>query len=87
MWDQGKAFLATHGIVDPKAGKLLGKWKGGHGPEAVIVALGKAQREGAIEPISYIEGVLRSGKRNHNDRPSGNGLLDACLEPEYAGRT
>jgi hypothetical protein len=96
MFDQGRAFLAANAIGDPKAGRLLGRWKGEFGAEAVIVALGKAQREGAIEPISYIEGVLRSGKRA-NDRGAGGwaprpgmaGVEPASLDdddPRYAAR-
>jgi hypothetical protein len=86
MFDQGRAFLAANAIGDPKAGKLLGRWKGEFGAEAVIVALGKAQREGAIEPVSYIEGVLRSGKRSDNrgGRQQRSGFRDPLLN-HYAG--
>jgi hypothetical protein len=51
MFDQGRALLAEAGVLNGKAGTLLGKWKRDHGAEAVIVALGKAQREGAIDPL------------------------------------
>jgi hypothetical protein len=71
MFDQGRRLLADAGILNGKAGGILGKWKRDHGAEAVIVALGKAQREGAIDPISFIEGCFRNGKRPHQDRPSG----------------
>jgi len=70
MFDQGKRLLAESGIVNGKAGSLLGKWKRDHGAEAVIVALGKAQREGAIDPVSFIEGCFRNGKRPHHGKPS-----------------
>ncbi|WP_277969292.1 DUF1376 domain-containing protein [Sphingomonas echinoides] len=71
MFDQGRRLLAEAGILNGKAGGILGKWKRDHGAEAVIVALGKAQREGAIDPVSFIEGCFRNGKRPHHDRPSG----------------
>ena len=86
MFDQGKALLAEAGIVNGKAGTLLGKWKRDHGAEAVIVALGKAQREGAIDPISFIEGCFRNGKRPDQQRRPGNGMLDAIIDAERDDR-
>jgi hypothetical protein len=71
MFDAGLSLMAAAGIADTKARQLLGKWKRDHGAETVIIALGRAQREGAIDPISFIEGCLRNGQRNHHDRPSG----------------
>lgn len=73
MFDQGIRLLAAGGVGEPKARTLLGKWKRDHGPPAVIAALGAAQREGAIDPVSFIEGVFNHGKRSgrHHDRPSG----------------
>ena len=92
MFDQGKALLAEAGIVNGKAGTLLGKWKRDHGAEAVIVALGKAQREGAIDPISFIEGCFRNGKRHQHDgsggwapRPGMEGVEPASLDDEQFG--
>lgn len=71
MFDSGIALLGAAGIAEGKARPLLGKWRAAHGAEAVIAALGTAQREGAIDPVSFIEGVLRNGQRNRHDRPSG----------------
>lgn len=59
MFDSGRVLLMAAGKSRDAAGKLLGKWKGEHGAGAVIEALGKAQREGAIDPVSFIEGCLR----------------------------
>lgn len=86
MFDQGRALLATAGIANGKAGSLLGKWKRDHGAEAVIVALGKAQREGAIDPISFIEGCFRNGQRPDNRRRGSNGMLDAIFDAERDDR-
>jgi len=69
MFDQGRKLLSAAGIAPGSAGQLLGKWKRDHGAEAVIVALGKAQREGAIDPRSFIEGCLRNGQRPDRTRP------------------
>jgi hypothetical protein len=59
MFDSGRSLLTAAGRSADAAGKLLGKWRNEYGTEAVIAALGQAQREGAIEPVSYIEGILR----------------------------
>lgn len=73
MFDQGIRLLAAGGVAEAKARTLLGKWKRDHGPPAVISALGTAQRQGAIDPVSFIEGIFNHGKRpgSHHDRPSG----------------
>lgn len=59
MWRHGKLYLQSQGIKPDKAGALLGKWRKEYGAESVIVALGRAQREGAIDPVSFIEGCFR----------------------------
>lgn len=38
---------------------MIGKWRKDHGTEAVISALGRAQREGPVDPVPFIEGALR----------------------------
>lgn len=86
MFDQGRTLLATAGVTNGKAGTMLGKWKRDHGAEAVIVALGKAQREGAIDPISFIEGCFRNGKRPDHQRRGNNGFLDAIVDAERDDR-
>lgn len=58
-FDVGRRVLCEAGKTKDAAGKLLGKWRRDHGTEAVIAAIGKAQREGAIDPASFIEGCLR----------------------------
>lgn len=71
MFDSGKALLGRAGMSADAAGRLLGKWRRDHGAAAVITALAAAQREGAIEPKSFIEGALRNAQRPRHDRPSG----------------
>jgi len=40
--------------------RLLGKWRKGFGTgEALIAALGRAQREGVIDPVPWMEGAIR----------------------------
>lgn len=59
MFDSGVKLLGQAGIKEHQARAILGKWRKAHGPEQVVVALGKAQREGAIDPVSFCEGVFR----------------------------
>ena len=59
MFDAGRRLLAGSGIDPRKAGAIIGKWRGDHGTEAVIAALGRAQREGAVDPVAFIEGCLK----------------------------
>lgn len=63
LFDSGTAYLGSCGVGEAKARPLLGKWKRDHGAGQVIEALSKSKREGAIEPISFIEGCLRAAAR------------------------
>lgn len=59
MFEAGLRMLGQSGMRPERARSLLGKWRKDHGAEAVIIALGRAQREGAINPVEFVEGVLR----------------------------
>lgn len=63
MFDSGILLLGEAGKTETQARGLLGKWKRDHGAGLVIEAMGKAKREGAIEPVSFIEGCLRAAAR------------------------
>jgi hypothetical protein len=67
MWRHGRLYLQSQGVPAERIGSLLGKWKKAHGSEAVIVALGKAQREGAIDPVSFITRCLGTNKGRDYD--------------------
>lgn len=71
MFDAGRKLLADSGIPPARAGPMLGKWKRDFGAEAVIVALGRAKREGAIDPIPFIERCLRNGTGNRHQNGAG----------------
>lgn len=64
MFDAGVKLLTSAGSKPSQARSILGKWRKLHGAEAVIAALGKAQREGAIEPIGFIEGCFRQRRQS-----------------------
>jgi hypothetical protein len=60
VFASGVQFLGCHGVPEQKARSLIGKWKRDHGAPSVISMLSAAKREGAIEPISFIEAGLRT---------------------------
>ncbi len=69
MFDSGRELLMAAGKSSNAAGALLGKWRKAYGTEAVIAAIGNARREGAIEPVSFIEGALRFRGRRGETAP------------------
>lgn len=69
MFDAGVRLLMSAGKTNDSARTIIAKWRKDHGAAAVIEALGSAQREGAINPISWIEARWRSVKREAADAP------------------
>ena len=59
FWATSKAYLAEHGVRNP--GALIGKWCKQHGQSETAKAITTAQLERVVEPVSYIERVLRRG--------------------------
>lgn len=64
MFDAGVGLLGSSGVAAGKARSLLGKWRRDNGDEAVMAALGKAKREGAIDPVAFVEGCFRAKRRD-----------------------
>jgi uncharacterized protein YdaU (DUF1376 family) len=62
-FDAGIALLSRAGKSPATARTLIGKWIKAHKAEAVIVALGRAQREGAVDPVAFIEGIFRAAPK------------------------
>jgi hypothetical protein len=62
-FDSGIAMLRAAGKTEAAARKIVGKWKSDFGAEAVIVAIGKAKREDAADPVAFITGCLRHVSR------------------------
>lgn len=60
LFDAGVALLGMAGVKEKNARAIVGKWRSAHGTEAVITALGKAQREGAIDPVAFVEGCFKT---------------------------
>lgn len=78
MFDTGKALLIAAGVKPANAGSLLGKWRKDHGDEALMSAIGKAKREGAIDPVAFIEGCFRAKRRDDAPAPFSLGMQVPC---------
>lgn len=63
MFDAGVNLITSTGKSQQAARSWLAKARRDYGTEAVISAIGRAKREGAIEPVSFMEGALRANKR------------------------
>lgn len=44
---------------------MVGRWIAKHGEGAVLAAIVEAQREAAVSPVGFIEGVLKAGSKDH----------------------
>lgn len=64
MFDSGVGLITSAGKPERTARSWLAKARKDFGTEAVIVAIGRAKREGAIDPIPFMEGTLRHHTRN-----------------------
>lgn len=62
-FDSGVKLLGDAGTSPKQSRSIIGKWIKAHGEGDVISALGKAQREGAIDPVAFCEGVFRHQSR------------------------
>lgn len=63
IFRQGLALLMAGGVKEPHGRSQLGRWRKTYGDEALIAALGMAQREGALNPTAFIERCLQQRAR------------------------
>lgn len=63
MFDGGLRLLAAAGKSNDQARAIIGKWRRDFSTPEVISALGKAQREGAIDPVGFITKTLGETRR------------------------
>jgi uncharacterized protein YdaU (DUF1376 family) len=92
VFDAGVKVLSSAGKSPSAARSIVGKWRGQHGDEAVIAALGKAQREGAVDPVAFCEGVFRqsaksNGKAARRQLPDGRwqsyDQFNGCVDEHF----
>lgn len=53
---------------------LLGKWRKSLGDAELIAAIGRAQREGVIDPVPWFERVIQNHERDHAPKHGGFNL-------------
>lgn len=63
IFSEGVKILLEGGVKEAQARSLLGKWRKEYGDAPLIDALGKCQRNGAIQPIEFITGCLKAAKK------------------------
>lgn len=64
MFDSGIALLTEGGTKESHARSMIGKWRKDHGTAAVIEAISRAKREGAIDPLEFITGIFKHQRKS-----------------------
>lgn len=77
IFENGVAYLGRHGTPEARARSLIGKWRRDHADREIFDALAAANRQGCIDPVSYISGIL--SKRDEGERLKGI-MADALRE-------
>ncbi|HQS98088.1 MAG TPA: DUF1376 domain-containing protein [Novosphingobium sp.] len=72
FWESAKAYLG------PAKGGLVGKWARDFGQDETAKAITAAQVHGAVDPVPYIEKMLRGGKRSGADVTDDGWELPIC---------
>lgn len=70
VFDTGVKIFAAAGIPEGKARAIVGKWRKDHSDEALLAAISRCQREGAVDPVTYIAGALRFQREQEDKRKS-----------------
>ncbi len=83
IFGSGLRFLCKSGITEKNARSTLGMWRKKHGDERLLAALGRAQREGALDPVAFCEGVFRTAGSREVDPAAGFNAEDRA---EYERR-
>lgn len=90
LFDSGVALLTKAAVTERNARTMLGRWRRQFGDEAVIAAIGTAKREGAIDPVSFIEGVFRgtatrNARQDHRGAPAPDTFTAVCRDVASRG--
>lgn len=63
IFGNGLAWLKRNSAKnETECRALLGKWRKSLGDEGLIAALGRAQREGALQPVAWMEAAIKAHK-------------------------
>lgn len=85
MFDGGVRVLGAGGVNEKNARSMIGRWRKQHGDEAVMVAIGNAQRQGAVDPIAFIEGHFRQRNKKSSHPEIGEIRIMGGKRKQYAG--
>ncbi len=84
VFDTGLSWLASRTGKQAKTLRpLIGKWCKDWGDGKTLAAILKAQTESAVEPVAFIEGVLKNGGKHEANRGGGgrNGMAGGGQQP------
>ena len=67
VFDGGVKLLVEAGVKAGQARGIVGKWRKDYTDAEIIAALGAAQREGAVDPVAYIQKALAGPRARQTD--------------------
>lgn len=65
LFTSGVSLLTASGKSEGQARSIIGKWRKSHTDGSIIDAIGRAQREGAVDPVPFIVGCLQPKRPTH----------------------
>ena len=69
-FDNGRKLLIAAGVSPAQAGSMVGKWRKDLRDDAALIEMiGKATREGAVNPIEFIQGMIRARSKPKTPEP------------------
>lgn len=70
LFRQGRAFFAAHGKTESAAAGMIARWLKDFDEATVLAAISAAEKERAVEPVSWINAHLqRQAKRSRGEFP------------------
>ncbi len=78
IFANGVPLLVTAGLSDKQARTMLGLFRKNHGDDAVVAAIQKCVDEQALEPVGYLQRVLRTTPKSaYPPRPASRAQTNA----------
>lgn len=71
VFDHGIQILVAAGKRQDQARSIIGMWRKDSSDAQLFDAIGKCQREGAVDPVGYIGGILKFTKAAKREVPTG----------------
>jgi len=87
IFSQGLSLLVRQGVPEKQARSILGKWRQQHGDPALVDAIGRAQREGAVNAVEFIPGCFRRQKKRDAPAIGETRVLPSGQTEEWIGGT